>query len=840
MAALFADVALPVPLFRTFTYEVPEEFRERLAVGMRVLVPFGRTALTGVVVALSDRSDVRGIRPIRDLLDRQPTFTEDLLRLTRWISDYYLAPWGDVLRAATPQGLSLESHRTVALAGPEVLATAFDERLGKVQRSILDLLRDGTVIPFATLQRRLGASTVASAVGSLEARGWVVVHDTLKRPTASVRVVPYVRLSDAGRSVLTDAPADRIPRRLRSLRVFADALGGGDFVGLKEASELTGISIASLRASVKRGHLELEQREEVRDPYAGRDETPSALTLTEQQRSAVDALHAAIAEKTYRPFLLHGVTGSGKTQVYIEALRRALELGRTAIVLVPEISLTPQTVRRFRSHFGDDVAVMHSQLSVGERYDAWRRARDGRAKIVIGPRSAVFAPLEDLGLIVVDEEHDSSYKQYDAVPRYQGRDTAIVRAKLNNAVVVLGSATPSIESYANAQAGKYRLLELPDRIDHATMPEVKLVDMILERKRRFEEVKKQVKEKGGPFPKVLGPMSVSLTLRDEIANRLEKKEGVIILQNRRGFAHVLECLECGHTERCANCDVTMTYHLRTHDLRCHYCGSRRPASKICPACRAGELKQVSFGTQQVHEELQALFPDAKILRMDRDTTRRKGAHESILRRFGNGQADILLGTQMVAKGLDFPHVTLVGVVSAETQLLLPDFRAAEMTFQLLTQVAGRSGRSTLRGEVVIQTVQPEHYSLVHASTHDFASFYAEEVRYRLELRYPPATRLVLIEFTGKDEAAVERTAQASAKLLRQAIGRGEEILGPAEPPIARLRNRYRRHILIKRERRLDAMSGTLRERMIELLGDRRPGANRDVNISVDVDPYGMM
>jgi primosomal protein N' (replication factor Y) len=335
-------------------------------------------------------------------------------------------------------------------------------------------------------------------------------------------------------------------------------------------------------------------------------------------------------------------------------------------------------------------------------------------------------------------------------------------------------------------------------------------------------------------------MSVSLTLRDEIANRLEKKEGVIILQNRRGFAHVLECLECGHTERCANCDVTMTYHLRTHDLRCHYCGSRRPASKICPACRAGELKQVSFGTQQVHEELQALFPDAKILRMDRDTTRRKGAHESILRRFGNGQADILLGTQMVAKGLDFPHVTLVGVVSAETQLLLPDFRAAEMTFQLLTQVAGRSGRSTLRGEVVIQTVQPEHYSLVHASTHDFASFYAEEVRYRLELRYPPATRLVLIEFTGKDEAAVERTAQASAKLLRQAIGRGEEILGPAEPPIARLRNRYRRHILIKRERRLDAMSGTLRERMIELLGDRRPGANRDVNISVDVDPYGMM
>lgn len=840
MAALFAEVALPVPLFRTFTYGVPEEFRDRIAAGMRALVPFGRTSLTGVVVGLSDRSDVRGIKPVRDLLDRHPTFSDDLLRLTRWISDYYLAPWGDVLRAATPQGLSIEGHRTVALTDPGILTTAFSERLGKTQRSILELLRDGSVIPFSSLQKKLGVATIASAVASLETRGWVVVHDTLKRPTASVRVVPYVRLSDAGRQALADTQANTPRRGLRSLRAFADVLGGGDFVGLKEASEQAEISVASLRTLVKRGHLELDQREEIRDPYAGSDDVPATLTLTERQRSAVEALHSALALKAYQPFLLRGVTGSGKTQVYIEALRRALELGRTAIVLVPEISLTPQTVRRFRSHFGDDVAVMHSQLSVGERYDAWRRARDGRAKIVIGPRSAVFAPLENLGLIVVDEEHDGSYKQYDAVPHYQGRDTAIVRAKVNNAVVLLGSATPSIESYANAQAGKFRLLELPDRIDHATMPDVKLVDMIREKKRRFEEIKKQVKEKGGPFPKSLGPMSVSLTLRDEISKRLEKKEGVIILQNRRGFAHVLECLECGHTERCANCDVTMTYHLKTHDLRCHYCGSRRSAAKVCPSCRVGELKQLSFGTQQVHEELQALFPSAKILRMDRDTTRRKGAHESILRRFGDAEADILLGTQMVAKGLDFAHVTLVGVVSAETQLLLPDFRSAEMTFQLLTQVAGRSGRSTLRGEVLIQTVQPQHYSLTHASTHDFESFYAEEVRYRMELRYPPATRLVLIEFTGKDEAVVERNAQAAAKGLRQAVGRGEEILGPAEPPIARLRNMYRRHILVKRDRKLDAMSGALRERMIELLSERKPGSRSDVKVSVDVDPYGML
>jgi primosomal protein N' (replication factor Y) len=850
VAVLFADVALPVPLFRTFTYGVPEEFRDRIAPGMRVLVPFGRSTLSGVVVGLTDRSEVRGIKPLRDLLDRQATFTDDLLGLTRWISDYYLAPWGDVLRAATPQGLSIEGHRTVCLKDRAVLATALAERLGKTQRALLELLRDGSTISFLTIQNKLHVASVASSVASLEARGWVKVQDTLKRPTVSVRAVPYVRLSDAGRQALERSAPERTPRGLKTLRKYADVLADAGTVSLRDAAEQTEISVASLRTLVKRGHLELDQREEIRDPYAGSDEVPPSLTLTDRQRAAVEVLQSALSERAFQPFLLHGVTGSGKTQVYIEALRRALELGRTAIVLVPEISLTPQTVRRFRSHFGDDVAVMHSQLSVGERYDAWRRARDGRAKIVIGPRSAVFAPLEHLGLIVVDEEHDSSYKQYDAVPRYQGRDTAIVRAKLNHAVVLLGSATPSMESYANAKAGKFRLIELPDRIDHATMPEVKLVDMVLERKRRFEEVKKQVKEKGGAFPKTLGPMSISLTMRDEITKRLEKKEGVILLQNRRGFAHVLECLECGHTERCKNCDVTMTYHLKTHDLRCHYCGARRPASakasagtaaaQACPSCRVGEMKQLSFGTQQVHEELQALFPQAKILRMDRDTTRRKGSHESILRRFGSGEGQILLGTQMVAKGLDFPHVTLVGVVSAETQLLLPDFRSAETTFQLLTQVAGRSGRSTLRGEVLIQTVQPQHYSLIHASSHDFNSFFAEEIRFRTELRYPPMTRLVLIEFTGLQESAVERRSQDVAKMLRQAVSQGEEVLGPAEPPIARLRNLYRRHILIKRDRRLDAMSGALRELIVALVGERQEKGTGDVRVSVDVDPYGMM
>ena len=841
MPTPYADVALPVPLHQTFTYSVPEEFRARLTAGMRVLVPFGRTTLTGVVVGLPEHSDVRGIKPLRDVPDVVPTFAPDLLQLTRWIAEYYAASWGEVLRAATPQGLSIESHRTAELLHANVDELLRTERLGKTQQAILRSLRIGVSIPFDTLRKRIQSQYIASALAGMESRGWITLHDTLKRPKASVRSIPLVRLSQEGSAEFNRMKdSGSVLRSSRSLLAIAAIFEQPDStIPLAEAAERSGLSAATVRALVRRGSLVMEQREEIRDPYAGEVESPQALILTERQRIAVASVTAALDEKKFQTFLLHGVTGSGKTQVYIESLRRTLEHGRTAMVLVPEIALTPQTVRRFRSHFGELVAVMHSQLSVGERYDAWRRAREGRARIVIGPRSAVFAPLQNVGLIVVDEEHDSSYKQYDATPRYQGRDTAIMRGKYNDAIVLLGSATPSIESYANALNGKYRLLELPDRIDHARMPDVRLIDMIVERKRRFEETKKKVQETGIPFPKHFGPMSISGSLQQEIALRLEKKEGVILLQNRRGFAHVLECLECGYTERCKNCDVTMTYHLKTHDLRCHYCGARRPSASTCPSCRNGELKQLSFGTQQIHEELQELFPKARIVRMDRDTTRRKGSHESLLRRFGSGDADILLGTQMVAKGLDFPHVTLVGVISAETQLLLPDFRAAEMTFQLLTQVAGRSGRSHLRGEVLIQTVQAEHYALRHAVGHDYRSFYDEEVRFRQELRYPPVTRLVLIEATGKNEHAVAAAAESVAKTLRRTQTSGVEVLGPAEPPIARLRNLYRRHILIKGDKRADPSGEGIRRLLASIVSNDAKG-RKDVKVTVDVDPFGML
>ena len=844
MPSLYADVALPVPVHRTFTYLIPEEFRDRAQPGCRVLVPFGRLTHTGVIVALNDRTDVKGVKPIRDALDVVPTFPSDLLALTRWLAEYYVAPWGEALRAATPQGLAIESAKVVALNAEVAIDVDELKRLGKQQRKVLEALQKDSPLPLKTLRTKTGIATIASAVTSLETRGWVTVKDTLRRPTASVKRLPCVTFSEAGWKELEEVRGSgTVPRALRSLdRLFTVIARGAEPLALSTAAESSGVSQATIRKLAAAGRLLIEQRESIRDPFNIPAEPPAVFIPTPHQAKAIAALYKALDDRSFRTFLLYGITGSGKTLVYIEAIRRALQQNRTAIVLVPEIALTPQTVRRFRSHFGDLVAVMHSQLSVGERYDTWRRAREGRARIVIGPRSAVFAPLPDLGLVVVDEEHDSSYKQYDPSPRYQGRDTAIVRGKQANAVVLLGSATPSVESFWNANSGKYKLLELPDRIDTARLPAVELVDMTVERKKRYEELKRQVKEKGTEFPKRLSPMSISSRLKEEIDKRLEKKEGVILLQNRRGFAHVIECLECGYTEKCVNCDVTMTYHLRTDDLHCHYCGSRRPAATACPKCLSGELRKLSFGTQQVYEELANVFPTAKILRMDRDTTRRKGSHEVLLRKFGAGDADILLGTQMVSKGLDFPRVTLVGVIAAETQLMLPDFRSAERTFQMLTQVAGRAGRSALQGEVIIQTHQPDHYSLRHAVTHDFRSFYAEELKYRMELRYPPVSRIVLIEATGGKEDQVRRASETIAKKIRSQKGDGScEILGPADPPIPRLRNQYRKHIVIKNDKKLDPSAEKLRKLIAPLLEDtsalRGP---KTVRITIDVDPHGMM
>lgn len=852
VSPLFADIALPVPIHHTFTYSIPVEFQDQIAVGVRVVVPFGTKTLTGVVVNSPIMPTVASIKPIKDILDPVPTFSAEMLRLTRWIADYYLAPWGEVLRAATPQGSSVQTRTMVTLKTDnvdEVLPTLKSSAVSR--RAVLSALQKERVMSVPALEKKTRIHALHAVLHQLEAKGWVALSEELGKPKASPKKETVIRINNAGTGYLQRMKGMResetihlTNRQSLMFQELSDRFDAANtFQSVKSIAQGLNVSPSTIKTLIRKGLLDSAEREVYRTSEYDAIEAPPDITLNPHQVSALAEIEQTLQKAQYATFLLLGVTGSGKTQVYIEAIRRVLDLGKTAIILVPEIALTPQTVRRFKAHFGRDVAVMHSQLSVGERYDAWRMAHQGKVRIVIGPRSAIFAPLKNVGLIVVDEEHDGSYKQFDASPRYHGRDVAIVRASQNNAVVVLGSATPSSESYFNAISGKYKLIELPERVDNARLPAIEIVDMTKERKRLFEETKSDVQKSKKEFPKHLPSFSISALLQSAIQRRLEKGEGIILLQNRRGFAHVVECFECGHVERCENCDVSLTYHLAKKDLRCHYCGFVKRAPSVCPNCGGAEIRHFSFGTQQVQEELESVFPGSIILRMDKDTTKRRGAHDRILQQFGNRKADILLGTQMVAKGLDFPHVTLVGVISADTQMLLPDFRASEQTFQLLTQVAGRAGRSNLAGEVVIQTLQPDHYSLKHVLVHDFKNFYKEELEYRRELDYPPFSRIVLIEFAGGRENEVHHRAKKFAEFLLHYAQDNFRVLGPADAAIAKIKNQFRKHVVVKDLRDKDPAGSSVRSALQKAIQQyEAAGLARDkkTTMTIDVDPQGMM
>jgi primosomal protein N' (replication factor Y) len=540
------------------------------------------------------------------------------------------------------------------------------------------------------------------------------------------------------------------------------------------------------------------------------------------QSVAIKEITGAMDEGKFKTFLLHGVTGSGKTQVYIEAIRHGIAQGKRAIMLVPEIALTLQLVERFTSVFGDRVVVLHSRMSDGERFDGWKRAASGGCDVVVGARSALFAPLRNIGIIVVDEEHEGSYKQFDAQPRYNARDGAIVRAQINGAVAVLGSATPSIESYYNAQRGKYHLLQLPDRIDNAREPKIVIVDTVIARNQNLMRG------------------HLSMRLLHDIRERLKRKEGVILFQNRRGFSTRLECSACSHSPMCPHCAVTLTYHKNRDELRCHYCGYTRKAEKQCEVCGNHDLRQPGVGTQKVEEELAHHLPEAKISRMDLDTTTRKGSHRQILAEFQNGESDILLGTQMVAKGLDFSRVSLVGVISADTQLLLPDFRASERTFQLLTQVAGRAGRrSNVEGEVVIQTAQANHPAVQASFKKDYLTMYNDELVTRKELNYPPFSRFIVIEFRSEDQKEAETHARHFRQLL-PSESPAMEIMGPTQALIWKLRNFYRYQIVIKNLKAVDP-GGKIFARIFADAHDRYRAEHGKggVQLIVDVDAQGM-
>lgn len=770
MSALTVDVIVPVPVDEAFTYRVPEGFENRAQVGVRAVVPFGSRTVTGLIVGRSEQ-DAGGHRGRHE-----------------------------EGAAEGENGRTLKPLESIVDDEP-----AFTDELIGLTRWIAEyyLCSWGEAVR-AALPPGTGRSDVSV------------------RTDVFLRLAESYRNEEAIRDVLEELPGHK---QEAVVEVLADRLAEGtEEIPQVEVLEEADASYSTVRSLLRREVIERVEREVVRTPYgslADRPPEPEEHELMEAQADALEAVLGAIEGERFESFLLHGVTGSGKTEVYIRALREVRRRGETGIVLVPEIALTPQTVNRFRAHFGDEVAVLHSQMSDGERYDTWREVRRGRYSIVIGPRSAVLAPLENLGLIVVDEEHEESYKQFDPAPRYHARDVAVMRAHRNEAVCLLGSATPSLESYLNARHGKYTLLELPDRIpgpdgEPVVLPEVEVVDLTLERRKHRLEG------------------ALSETLRAAIGERLERQEQVILLQNRRGYAPVVECADCGWSPECRDCAVTMTYHKSRRQLRCHYCGlaGRKPES--CPECGGTELGLHGQGTQRVEEELRELFPEAALERMDRDTTSAKDAHRTILERFERGETDVLLGTQMIAKGLDFGGVTLVGVVNADTGMLFPDFRAEERTFQLLTQVAGRSGRSDLPGEVYFQTRNPDHPAIRFAREHDYHGFVESELPQRRQFGYPPYGRMVGVEFRGKSARRVESVAEDWTRILKERVEEGR-VQGPSEAFVGKVKGKYRFHTLVRIPRKVP--SGRIRDwfRGTEEAYGSVPGECR---VAIDVDPVG--
>jgi len=743
---MIARVSLEIALRKEFDYSIPAELAGQIDVGSRVQVPFGPRKILGVVTALAEESGQASLKPIIKVIGAQTLVTAKVLKLARWIGEYYCCAPEIALKSVLPEAVRKEDA------------------------------------------------------------GW--------REKLFVRVLPF------------GGEFPKLPKRQQDVW---NVIEERREILLAELAELAETTAATVRKLEDRGLISITNEISERDPYARETILPTQnIVLNPAQAAALEKIKEAMNRTpstfNHQPstFLLHGVTGSGKTEIYLQALARALEQGKGAIVLVPEISLTPQTVERFKARFSSGklqtlVAVLHSHLSAGERHDEWHKIRQGRARIVIGARSAIFAPVEPLGLIIVDEEHETSYKQEEA-PRYHARDVAIMRGQMENAVVVLGSATPSMESFYNCKRGKFTLLNLPERVDDQKMPRVRVVDM---RQAMF-------KEKGPPL--------FSPQLKEAITQRLERGEQTILFLNRRGYSTSLLCPKCGYVANCPNCSVSLTYHRIDQRLACHICGHNEKVPLVCPEpkCKNPAIRFAGTGTQKVEEVLAKLFPKARIKRMDADTMKRKDDYRHVLGDFRAGKLDILVGTQMIAKGLHFPNVTLVGIIYADSALHQPDFRAGERTFQLLTQVAGRAGRGDVEGEVFVQAFTPFHPAIQYARRHDFVGFYEQEIDFREQLKYPPASRVALLTLKGRNEEKVKFSAEHLKRELEKKVKSLKDLIiaGPAPAPLLRAENFYRYQIML----RTRAMSALSRELATIVQSLTLPD---DVTLAVDIDPVSL-
>ena len=827
---MFAQVALPLPLSEPFVYRIPSHLEGKMDLGFRVLVPLRKRIVTGFVVGLTATANISNVKEIKDFLDPYPLFSGEMLELTKWVSDYYLCSWGEALRAALPSELMLKSAMYVktrvkgqGARGKEDSASKFSAR----QKRILDVLADGEERKLSWLARTLKAKGLYAELYDLSKKGEIEIDERLGRPGVGIIHEKMVRMKNFDNTSenlellqsAISAMKKKSPAQANCLKLLLE--NGGELSWKKLTGQYK-ISTNSLKGLEKKGVIELVAVEKIREGDWALDlpET-QPVSLNKGQREILGEIRKALGETKYSPFLIHGITGSGKTQIYIKAIREVLKDGKQALILVPEISLTPQIISRFKANFGEKVGCLHSRLSAGERFDTWRRVRSGELPIVVGARSAVFSPFQNLGMIVVDEEHVPSYKQDDPAPRYNARDVAVMRARLNSAVVILGSATPSLESYYNAQRGKYALCQLKERVAKQKLPNVKIVDLTQERK-----------EGNRNF--------LSSRLRTLLQDRMDKGEQALLFLNRRGFSTFVKCQDCGHIEKCPHCDITLTFHRTDFSLRCHYCGYHKSAPDLCPNCQGHRFMYKGAGTQKIEEELKEHLPKALMERMDLDTTVKKGAHKKLLSDFGKKKFGILLGTQMITKGLDFPDVTLVGVISADTGLDLPDFRSKERTFQLLTQVAGRAGRGKREGEVVVQTYYPQDWTIKLAASHDFEEFYLKELEQRRELGYPPFNHLILVVFSGKSLRKVTSCAQNFSSTLKRRMKSGRqkraEILGPAPAPLSKIKNQYRWQLLIK-TKSINSISSLIRK---ILEGEKNAKKKEAVRITVNVDPMDML
>jgi len=836
--SLYCDVALPVPLDRAFTYEL-----RGLAVetGARVLVPFGGQRLVGVVVGMHDTAPEEGVevKPVEIVLDEAALLPEHLMELARWIAGYYVAPLGEVLRGMLP--LTAEVRRQwVYRIGEQGRKALYEAAKGSSRRSklsveqqnleyaVLNYLESGDSVKPASIRSATGAKK--ALLDAMARKRWLV-----REPLAEVRDARRVEMLAVLQEPAGDAATSkRLPKlNDNQLTVMAELAGRGGRALVRELRiRLTdaGIPETTLSTLVKRGLIGLEETAEAFH-MSGLDSGKKHAhehTLNEAQTEALGTIVAAMSKGGFRPLLLYGVTGSGKTSVYFAAMRRALDTGKSSLLLVPEIGLTPAMAAQMVAAFGSDVALLHSQLTPDERAEQWHRIRRGEARIVVGTRSAVFAPVPNLGLILVDEEHDGSYKQ-EETPRYHARDTAVMRAKLLGCAVILGSATPSLESWANADRGRYQRVEMLERVESRPLPIVEMIDM----RQEFRETGQE--------------QLFARQLIEETQATLDRGEQVIILINRRGYSFVVMCRSCGEKIQCENCAISLTYHKPGgaedlsgearvgQRLECHYCGFRRGVPSKCPQCQSEHLYYMGAGSQQGEERLQELFPGARIGRMDRDTVRTRGDMERLLSRLHSGEINLLVGTQMIAKGHDIHGVTLVGVVGADFALGLPDFRAAERVFQLLTQVSGRAGRGELPGRVLVQTYQPDHYVNKFAQTHDYTGFAAKEMYMRRGMRYPPFAVLANVIVQGEKLEEVLAWAAGLGKWFERAALKNVRVLGPAAAPISRLKRIYRYHFLLKAERR-DVLGGALRA----MLAAAETQAIPRRNLIVDVDAVHLM